>query len=485
MTSPRPLRGLVVDADVDEPAVAQAVELLATLGATLRSPVSGTGAGVTLPIDDGRPGPRACLAGPIEPLPGLPATVPVRAAGALLALAALAAIRTRRTAVIRPADVAVTLLLPLVMAAAYDAPPPPRPEPVPWRDGWLAAELGAPGDQENFERMVATLPGKAGVWELCQEAQSWRLPVVPYRRWGQITGRGSTRSPAFAVGTTGTWRRPRASPSVSAGPAPLAGVRVLDATVMWGGPLATWLLRGLGACVTTVEPTIRPDGARAPYGGGIYPHGVLVPGDGNRSGLFNALSRGKRRWNLNLRLPGAADALHSAIAETDLVVDNLSPRARSQLGLTATDLRRTNPDLLTVTVPAFGPADPHRGWVAYGTQVHAISGLAWHMPQPQPGATAYADALTGLIAAVVAVAALVGRDAGWRPAGDVEVPLASSVAGLAPHPDDPERLADDPAGLARSLLTEHPDRFVPLVVDGEPRAHPMYPTTVTQRGGSA
>lgn len=484
MTSPQPLRGFVVDADVNVPAVVEAVELLATLGATLRSPTSGTGAGVTLRIGDGRPGSRACLTGPIEPLPGLPATVPVRAAGALLALSALAAIRAKRTAMVHPADVVVTLLLPLVMAAAYDAPPPPRSEPVPWRDGWLAAELGAPGDQECFERMVATLPGKASVWELCQEAQSWRLPVVPYRRWSQLTGRGSTRGPAFAVGTTGTWGQPRVSPSVLAGQAPLARVRVLDATVMWAGPLATWLLQGLGACVTAIEPTIRPDGARAPYGGGIYPHGVLVPGDGSRSGLFNALSRGKCRWDLDLRLPGAADALHSAVAETDLFVDNLSPRARSQLGLTATDLLRTNPHLLTVTVPAFGPADPHREWVAYGSQVHAISGLAWNVPVPQPGATAYADALTGLIAAVVAVAALVGRDAGWHPSGDVEVPLASSVAGLAPHPDDPERLAADPAGLARSVLTEHPDRFVPLVVDGEPRAHPRYPTAVTQKDGS-
>lgn len=260
---------------------------------------------------------------------------------------------------------------------------------------------------------------------------------------------------------------------------------MLDATAMWAGPLASWLLSGLGAHVTTVETAARPDGARAPYGGGVYPSGVLVPGDGSRSGVFNALAGGKQRWDLDLRCRRATDALHAAVAGSDVVLDNLSPRARTQLGWTAADLKLTNPRLIVVTIPAFGPFDPCRSWLAYGSQVHAISGMAWPGRRPQPAATAYADALTGLCAAVVAVASLVGRDVGWLPSGDIEVPLAGSVAGLRQGPRDVDLLAHDAAAAAKALLTERPDRFDRLVVAGEPRPHPRHPLDPMLEGRSS
>lgn len=492
MTTPAgrvcPLQGWTVAGPADVPAAAAAVRLLAACGAAVRrEDDDAADAEVVLRTRGGEPS-RARLGGPLGGLPGLPAAVPARAAGGLLALAALAAAGTGTTSTVDPDDVALTLLLPRVMAASYRAPAPPRPAPRPWHDGWLAAELGAPGDEETYALLLGGLPATVGVQEVCARAQAWRLPVLPYLppATGSGSGGGSWCRGPVIDGLAGEGGQVRTRPAVHPGAAPLAGVRIVDATVLWAGPLASWLLAGLGAEVVTVEPAARPDGARAPWGGGIYPDGVLAPGDGGRSGVFNALARGKRRRDLDLRRPAAVAALHEELRGADLWIDNLSPRARRQLSVTCADLRRVRPDLLAVSLPAFGRRSRRRSWGAYGAQVHAVSGLAWGPAErpcagsaaepPLPAATAYPDALTGVHAAVAAVAALLGRDAGWLPAEDIEVPLTTSAAGLAPAPGDRELLAADPGPLAAALVRDRPERFEPLVVAGQLLPHPRPPT---------
>lgn len=490
----RPLHGWTVTAPRSLPALAEAAHLLAVCGATVRDEDT-TDAAMMVRGPAGEAA-RARLGGALRPFPGLPAAVPARAAGGLLALAALATAGTGATSTLDPDDVALTLLLPRVMAACYRAPSPPRPTPRPWSDGWLAVELGAPGDQETFALLLGSVPADARVQEVSARAQGWRLPVLPYLPPDPRTGprEGSWCRGPVIDGLRGAAGRHRPRPALHPGPAPLTGVRILDATVMWAGPLATWLLAGLGAEVITVEPAARPDGARAPRGGGIYPGGVLVPGDGGRSGLFNALSRGKLRCDLDLRRPAAVDALHQELRGADLWIDNLSPRARGQLSVTREDLRRIRPDLLVLSMPAFGRRSRRRSWVAYGAQVHAVSGLAWgragvgHASRdgepPLPAATAYPDALTGVHAAVAAVAALLGRDAGWCPAADIEVPLTTSAGGLRPAEQDRQLLADDPDPWVARLVRDRPEMFQPLVVDGRPLPHPRLPlpATVAARG---
>lgn len=482
-----------------ERALVEAARLLAALGARLE-PTADHG----VPVLSVRPTPdfgwgttSVRLSEPVSALPGLPAAVAFRTAGELLVLAALAAAPYGGEVVVDPVDVTLLLLLPTMLSASYDAPPNARPGPLPRPDGWLSAELGAPGDVETFARMLATLPADAGVSEVAAEAQVWRLPVLPYRlpaskppMVAQHAHMAVTTPTPELVGLAGSPTHPKRSwrggpHAASRDREPLAGVRVLDLTIMWAGPLATWLLAGLGASVTTIEPTVRPDGTRATRGGGIYPHGRLVPGGESRSAMFTALARGKRRWDLDLRSERGARALRHAVVNADVVVDNLSPRARQQLGVTAATLCRANPDLLTVTVPAFGPEDPRRGWVAYGGQVHADSGLAWgdrppspaqvSVVPPLPAATAYVDPMTGVLVATVAVAALWGRAAGWRPHADLEVPLSGSVRGLVPYPDDADRLRADPQEAVQRVLTHRPDRLVPVRVGGEDFLHPRHP----------
>ena len=342
---------------------------------------------------------------------------------AATALRALAGPATEVT--VDPEAVAAHVLLPTVLAAhrgepGWSRPAPPRPAPG---GGQLAADLGAPGDDETYERLLSTLPTDADACQVEQAAQLWRLPVVAYR-----PGRPPRRRPTSALAPhPGT--APPEPPHWRAGAAParpLGGVRVVDLTAMWAGPLATWLLGALGAEVAKVEPAVRPDGLRG------------------QPALFAALDRGKTHLDLDLRRPADLDELHRCIAGADVVVDSFSPRVMPNLGLDPAALARLQPHLVSVAIPAFPAGSPQGSWVAYGTGVHAFCGLG-HLGGPCMAAPAvtYPDPLGGLAAFAAVLRGLV---AARRPASGpvhVEASLADAVAPLA--------AAADPTGLVRPV----------------------------------
>lgn len=443
----RPLTGTVVSLRRRDLPATVAAGLLERLGATIadHGPTDVViGAGAPPATADA---PTALLVGDVpDGITGLPlGTIPY-ACGIATAAAAVLALLSDADVETSAPEVAVQVLLPAVIAAEYGTrhrePAPPRR----FGDGALACDLASPDDEAAFTRLLDVVGADADARAIADEAQSWRLPVCEYVRRATPTRETSARIDDLAVTTDRSERR-----VPGAGPPPLAGVTVCDLTAMWAGPLATWLLAGVGATVHKIESSVRLDGMRGIDGGGITPPGV-DPTSGTASGMFNALNRGKSCHDLDLGDPADRHSFLRIVRSSDLVIDSYSRRVMPNFGFTPDALRAERADLATVSLPAF-PAD-HPWQVALGPAVHAAAGLGdlggGRFAAP---VVAYPDPLAGLTAFVTATALLHGRRRGVAPE-HAEVTLFDATAPLA-HiaPVDPVLRARDP-DLGRQLLDD-------------------------------
>ena len=153
-------------------------------------------------------------------------------------------------------------------------------------------------------------------------------------------------------------------------PAALEGVSVLDLTHCIAGPYCTKLLSGFGADVLKVEP---PEGER---GRRMAPFFRDEPGPD--SGLtFAYLNAGKRSITLNLKSTEGQRILRSMLPETDMLVENFSPRVMQSLGLDYGALRETAPHLVMVSISNFGQSGPYRDYKAADIVEYALGGLMY------------------------------------------------------------------------------------------------------------
>ncbi len=166
--------------------------------------------------------------------------------------------------------------------------------------------------------------------------------------------------------------------SVSAPPAlPFQGLRVLDMTSFWAGPLTGHMLALLGAEVIHLESSTRPDGARLVGG---------VPQTEDefweRGPIFAALNTNKKSLTINLSDQQGIDLVRRLIATCDVVVENYTPRVLDQLGLDFEALRTERPDLIMVRMPGFGLDGPWRDLSAFAFVIEDAAGLTWMTGHP-------------------------------------------------------------------------------------------------------
>lgn len=153
----------------------------------------------------------------------------------------------------------------------------------------------------------------------------------------------------------------------------LSGVRVLDLTWVWSGPLATATLGDLGADVVKVEHRGRIDSARR------RGHGVAV---GQSSGerletslYFHQNNRNKRSLLLDLKQVEGKRLFKDLAAVSDIVVENFSPDVMQRLGLGYEELRRRKPDLIMCSMSAAGSGGPAGNLRGYAPVMSSLAGL--------------------------------------------------------------------------------------------------------------
>ena len=201
---------------------------------------------------------------------------------------------------------------------------------------------------------------------------------------------------------------------------PLDGIRVVDLSQVWSGPYSTRILGDLGADVIKVEGPSRPDPERgtmdpSAISGGVYPNGD--PGDEpyNRAGRFVEYNRNKRDIAIDLKTVEGVEILKSLVAVSDVVIENFSVGVTQRLGIDYEQLRIVKPDLVMISMPAFGTTGPDSGFVAFGPQQECLVGLAaitgYELDMPMSTGVFYPDPTVALFAVSAILTALWHRDA--------------------------------------------------------------------------
>ena len=229
-------------------------------------------------------------------------------------------------------------------------------------DGWIRLHTNAPHHLAAALRVLDTRPDRAAVAAKVRhrskdgleaaiiEAGGAAAAMRPMAEWAaHPQGAAVKAEPIVWCGPQGS-----AVPLPAPNPArPLAGLRVLDLTRVFAGPVCTRALAGLGADVLRIDPPVWDE-----------------------PGVVPEMTLGKRCARLDARTPGGRDTLHGLLAGADVLVHGYRPGALESIGLGPATRARLHPGLIDVSLDAYGWTGPwsrHRG---FDSLVQMSSGIA-------------------------------------------------------------------------------------------------------------
>ena len=150
--------------------------------------------------------------------------------------------------------------------------------------------------------------------------------------------------------------------------APLDGVKVIDLTHVLAGPYCTQLLAQMGAEVIKVEPPGTGDLTR--FGGAKPELNQQLMGL-----AFCTQNTDKASITVNLKEPEGIEIVRRLVAGADVFVENFRPGVSERLGLGFDTLTALNPNLVYVSLTAYGQDGPIGHRPAYDHVVQAMSGV--------------------------------------------------------------------------------------------------------------
>lgn len=183
----------------------------------------------------------------------------------------------------------------------------------------------------------------------------------------------------------------------------LDGVKVLDLSNLYAGPMVSTILGDFGANVLKVEHP-RGDDARR---WGLSKDGVSL--------WWKVLSRNKRLVELDLNQVEDRDLAFLLASTADVVIENYRPGRLESWGLGFDTLSEANPGLVMLRVTGYGQSGPRSQEPGFGTLAEAFSGFAFMTGQPDGPPTlppfGLADGVASLTGAYSVMMALYWRDA--------------------------------------------------------------------------
>jgi len=150
---------------------------------------------------------------------------------------------------------------------------------------------------------------------------------------------------------------------VTAGAAPLDGVRIVESSMLGPAAITTFLV-DLGAEVIKVEP---PQGD--------YVRDMTWPIVEGVSLMHLHINRGKRSVVLDLRQPEAVDVYLDLVRRSNAVIEAMRPGGLERRGLGYDRLREVNPRIVFCTISGYGVTGPYRDLPSHGIAYDAWAGV--------------------------------------------------------------------------------------------------------------
>ena len=152
-------------------------------------------------------------------------------------------------------------------------------------------------------------------------------------------------------------------------PLPLQGIRVADFGQIIAAPFTSQMLGWLGAEVVLIETESRmTTRVWPPFADGEF--GI------DRSGGFNLVNSNKLSCTLDLRHPEALELARDIIRISDVVVENYSTGAMERMGLGYDAVKKLRPDIVYMSLGAFGRSGPFKDLTGFHSVINLFSGLA-------------------------------------------------------------------------------------------------------------
>src|SRR6185437_2180034 len=175
---------------------------------------------------------------------------------------------------------------------------------LPTTDGWAAVSCARPDDPVLLRALIED----EGPGEIWAAVARWLL---------QHSGAElADRAALLGVAAHPVRSRPATVPALASSLRPAAGLRVVDFSALWAGPLCANLLGLAGADIIKVETPGRPDGARL----------------GNRD-FYRLLHAGHRSVVLDPGVARGRAAVAALTSSADIVIESSRPRALAGWGL--------------------------------------------------------------------------------------------------------------------------------------------------------
>ncbi len=177
---------------------------------------------------------------------------------------------------------------------------------------------------------------------------------------------------------------------------PLQGIRVVDFTAVYSGPIAASILADQGADVIKVESAA----------GDLMRRGL--PKSHGMGSAFTTMNRNKRAICLDLQSATGRDLAKRLISTADVVMENFRPGVMERLGLGYAEFSESQPKLVYLSINGVGPTGPYANRRVYDAVIQALSGFTTLRPDADPEMvnSLVCDKVTSLTAAQAVSSAL-------------------------------------------------------------------------------